>query len=76
MVKKQYNPKQLLKKKKKKPGRRTLCDTIRDIYWKTNDPAVKAWCEEAIVYARKMNDKLAWYHSKYKQGGAEDTAYK
>lgn len=44
---------------------RTICETIRDIYYKTNDREIQELCIEATDYAKRMDAKLREYKDKY-----------
>ena len=39
----------------------TICETLRQIYWRTNDPDIKLFCRIATSMAKSMNNKLQTY---------------
>ena len=39
----------------------TICQVLRDIYWKTDDPEIKLNCRIATTMAKRMTAKLTEY---------------
>lgn len=47
---------------------RTICEVLREIYWGIEDQDVKLKVKEAIVLAKKMNNRLIYYWEKANPG--------
>jgi hypothetical protein len=43
------------------PRQRTICEVIRQIEKKANTKEISDLCDEALVYAKKMDKKLRYY---------------
>lgn len=50
--------------KKRYHGHFTICETLREIFMKTNDEEIKLKCRLAMAMAKKMHEKLKWYKEK------------
>jgi len=37
----------------------SICQVLRDIYWKTEDPEIRLWCREATAMAKAITRRLA-----------------
>ena len=37
----------------------SICQVLRDIYWKTDDPDIRLWCREATAMAKAMSRRIA-----------------
>ena len=44
---------------------RTVCEVLREIFWHTDDPVIRAKVLEAIGMAKKMDKKLRGYSEYY-----------
>ena len=49
-------------------NKNTICQVLRNIYWKTDDPEIKLNCRIAMTMAKRTTLKL----TKYKEGWDKD----
>lgn len=45
----------------RRAGHHTICQTLREIYHGTTDPAIRDRCRLAVAMAKAMTSKLHWY---------------
>lgn len=49
----------------RRAGHHTICQTLREIYHATQDPAVQEKCRLAVAMAKAMTERLHYYKNKY-----------
>jgi ABC-type Zn uptake system ZnuABC Zn-binding protein ZnuA len=46
----------------------SVCQVLRDIYHRTDDPYIKLNCRVAVTMAKKMSDKLTEHKKEWQEG--------
>ena len=46
----------------------TICQVLREIYWKTDDPEIKLNCRIAMTMAKRITRKLTEYKKGWDEG--------